>query len=406
MKIYLVGGAVRDELLGLPIHERDYVVVGATVAEMLALDFLQVGKDFPVFLHPKTKEEYALARSERKQGTGYHGFICNTENISLEDDLLRRDLTINAIAKGENGEIIDPYHGQVDLQKRILRHVSPAFAEDPVRVLRIARFMAKYHQYGFKIADETLVLMQNMVAKGEINHLVAERVQAEMLKALAIDNPEQFFLTLRDCGALAVLMPEINNLFGVPQKAEYHPEIDTGVHVMMCLADAGKRKTSLLTRFAVLCHDLGKATTPVEILPSHHGHEQRGVTIAKAFTKRFKFAKDFQQMAVKSAEFHTHVHRIFELKASTILKLFKQFNALKPNTLFDQFVDACISDCRGRLGFENADYPQAAYVLLLRDQLKKLDTQQFIKEGMSGEQIKEAIYRGQLAFLKSIHQQQ
>lgn len=402
--IYLVGGAVRDKLLGLAVHEHDYVVVGATAEQMLQWGFEQVGADFPVFLHPVSHEEYALARTERKQGRGYKGFVFSTQDVSLTEDLSRRDLTINAIAEDKNGQLIDPYNGQADIKKRCLRHVGEAFAEDPVRVLRVARFAARFAHLGFTVAEETLQLMQQMVDNGEVAELVPERVSAEMFKALDTDSPQVFFEVLRQCGALAVIFPEIDALFGVPQRADYHPEIDTGVHVMMCLADAAKRHTTRLTRYAVLCHDLGKATTPADILPSHHGHEQRGVNLAKQMSSRLKIPKKYQEIGVKTAEFHTHVHRIDELKPQTILKLFKAFAVHKDLSLFTQFIESCISDSRGRLGFEDNDYPQAKTALKLAYQFQQFDAKPFIQAGMSGEQIGQAIHQAQIDFIKQYHE--
>lgn len=397
---YLVGGAVRDKLLGLPVHEHDYVVVGATPEQMIAWGFEQVGADFPVFLHPVNHEEYALARTERKSGSGYQGFVFSTEDVTLAEDLLRRDLTINAIAEDTDGKLIDPYLGQRDIEQRVLRHVSEAFAEDPVRVLRIARFAARFAALGFTIAEETQQLMRQMVDNGEVANLVPERVAAEMFKALDTEAPQVFFQTLRECGALAVIFPEIDALFGVPQRADYHPEIDTGVHVMMCLSDAAKRKATRLTRYAVLCHDLGKATTPKDILPSHHGHESRGMKIAEDFSYRLKVPKKYREIAVKTAAFHTHIHRFDELTPKTVLKLFKAFGVQKDLAQFGQFIDSCFSDSRGRLGFEENDYPQAKTALKLAYQFQQLETTAVIEEGMTGAAIGEAIHQLQLDFIK------
>lgn len=400
IETYLVGGAVRDQLLGLPVHEHDYVVVGATPQQMIEWGFEQVGADFPVFLHPVSHEEYALARTERKQGNGYKGFVFATKDITLEEDLLRRDLTINAIAETKDGQRIDPYGGQQDLDNRLLRHVSEAFAEDPVRVLRVARFAARFHHLGFTVAKETQALMRQMVDNGEVAHLVPERVTAELFKTLDTESPQVFFQVLRDCGALAVIFPEIDALFGVPQRPDYHPEIDTGVHVMMCLADAAARKATRLTRYAVLCHDLGKATTPADILPSHHGHEARGIDLARHLSERLKVPKKYRDMGVKTAEFHTHIHRFDELKPQTIVKLFKAFSVLKDLSTFAQFIDSCIADSRGRLGFENNDYPQAKTALKLAYQFQQFDAKSVIKDGMTGEQIGQAVHQAQVAFIK------
>ncbi len=400
--IYLVGGAVRDKLLGLEVHEHDYVVVGVTQNQMIEWGFEQVGADFPVFLHPVSHEEYALARTERKQGHGYKGFVFSTQDVTLEEDLHRRDLTINAIAEDKNGQLIDPYHGQRDIKNKVLRHVSQAFAEDPVRVLRVARFAARLAHLGFVVADETLSLMHQMVENGEVSHLVPERVTAEMFKALDTQSPQIFFEVLKSCGALAVVFPEIDALFGVPQRADYHPEIDTGVHVMMCLAQAAKRKTTRLTRYAVLCHDLGKATTPADILPSHHAHEARGKKIAASLSKRLKVPKKYRDMGVKTAEFHSHIHRINELKPQTILKLFKAFGVHKDLSLFAQFVESCIADSCGRLGFEETEYPQAKQALKLAYQFQQFDAKPFIKENMTGEEIGKIIHQAQVNFIKKL----
>ncbi|PIE45672.1 MAG: multifunctional CCA addition/repair protein [Gammaproteobacteria bacterium] len=401
VRIYRVGGAVRDRLLGLTVHENDFVVVGATQQQMIEWGFEQVGADFPVFLHPVSHEEYALARTERKQGQGYKGFVFSTQEVTLEQDLYRRDLTINAIAEDKDGQLIDPCNGQADIENRLLRHVSDAFVEDPVRVLRVARFAARFAHLGFTVADETMRLMRQMVDNGEVSTLVPERVTAEMFKALDTEAPQVFFYVLHQCGALAIVFPEIDALFGVPQRADYHPEIDSGVHVMMCLADAARRRTSRLTRYAVLCHDLGKATTPADILPRHHGHEARGRAIAAAMSTRLKVPKKYRDMGIKTAEFHSHIHRFHELKPKTILKLFKTFGVPKDLSFFAQFVDSCISDCRGRLGFEDEEYPQAKAALRLAYQLQQFDPQPFIRADMRGEEIGKAVEQGQIAFLKN-----
>ncbi|MBS9781825.1 MAG: multifunctional CCA addition/repair protein [Gammaproteobacteria bacterium] len=398
--IYLVGGAVRDKLLGLEVHEHDYVVVGATQEQMLKWGFEQVGADFPVFLHPVSHEEYALARTERKQGKGYKGFVFSTDKVTLEEDLYRRDLTINAIAEDNQGNLIDPYNGKADIDNKLLRHVSDAFVEDPVRVLRVARFAARFSHLGFTVADETMALMKQMVENGEVAHLVPERVTAEMFKALDTNSPQVFFEVLRECGALSVIFPEIDALFGVPQRADYHPEIDTGKHLMMCLADAAKRKTSRLTRYAVLCHDLGKATTPTDNLPSHHGHEQRGIDLADEMSKRLKVPKKYRAIGVKTAEFHSHIHRIDELKPQTILKLFKAFGVQKDLSVFTQFVEGCISDSRGRLGFENEEYPQAKTALKLAYRFQQFDSRPFVKDELTGEQIGQAIHQAHINFIR------
>ncbi len=360
LNIYRVGGAVRDTLLGLPFSETDWVVVGSTEAEMLKRGFRRVGKDFPVFLHPKTQEEYALARTERKQGRGYYGFVCHASpDVTLEEDLLRRDLTINAMAEDLQGNLIDPYHGAEDLKNRILRHVSPAFSEDPVRILRVARMAAKLAFLGFQVAPETLTLMQGMVKQGEINELVPERVWQEMVRALQLDDPAQFILVLRESHALAVLWPSLDKLWGVPQTAEYHPEIDTGVHIMMALQIAAKLTPDPVTRFAVLCHDLGKGLTPASEWPSHHGHEESGVPLIQDFCDRYRVPKEYRELAIAVSRFHLHCHKAYELKPSTVLKTLERLDAFRNPERFEKFLIACLADARGRLGLENREYPQA-----------------------------------------------
>lgn len=360
MKIYLVGGAVRDELLGLEIKDRDYVVVDATPEDMVARGFKPVGANFPVFLHPDTKEEYALARTERKSGHGYKGFtVYSAPDVTLEDDLRRRDLTINAMAKGEDGEIIDPFGGANDIRAGVLRHVSPAFSEDPVRILRVARFTARYAQRGFKVAPDTYDLMQEIVASGEIDQLVPERVWAEMERALSEDQPHQFFQVLRDCGALKRLLPEVDALFGVPQPEKYHPEIDTGMHTMMVLQQATRLSTNPQVRFASVMHDVGKSKTPKEEWPSHVGHEERGVTMINALCKRLRVPNDYRDLAVLVARYHVSCHRAIQLRASTILKILEGGDAFRRPDRFELFLLACKADARGRKGLEKKPYPQA-----------------------------------------------
>jgi len=322
IKTYLVGGAVRDEMLGYPFSEKDWVVTGTTVENMLEQGYRKVGKDFPVFLHPKTNEEYALARTERKSGHGYHGFEIHAEpSVTLEEDLARRDLTINAMAQDENGNLIDPFNGAGDLEDKILRHVSPAFSEDPVRVLRVARFAARYHHLGFTIADETISLIRSMVEGGEIAHLVAERVWQEMYKALAEKHPQAFFHVLRETGALKVILPEVDVLYGIPNPPQWHPEIDTGIHTMMVLEQATKLSALPLVRFAALCHDLGKGVTPEKFWPKHRGHEETGVRIIKAVCRRMRIPKEFEHLACLGSRYHLHAHKAFELRPETIFKL-------------------------------------------------------------------------------------
>lgn len=360
---FLVGGAVRDELLGLPQTDRDWVVVGSTPDAMLETGYKSVGKDFPVFLHPTTHEEYALARVERKTGAGYHGFAFNTDSsVTLEEDLSRRDLTINAMARTDSGELIDPYNGKQDLENRVLRHVSDAFIEDPVRVLRVARFMARFACFGFTVADETQRLMQSMVTDGEVNNLVAERVWQEMQGALTAATPRAFFDTLHACGALSVILPEVAALDGIPQKAEWHPEIDTYIHTMMVLEQAARLSPEVNTRFAAVCHDLGKATTPKDMLPAHHGHEERGEELTDALCKRLRVPRQPRDLAIITARYHTHCHRAQELKATTLVSTLRSLDVLRKPKRFKEFLQVCEADKRGRLGFEEREYPQAAFM--------------------------------------------
>ena len=364
MQVYLVGGAVRDHLLGHPYHEKDYVVVGATPQQMLADGFEPVGKDFPVFLHPKTKEEYALARTERKAGVGYHGFEFYTDpNVSLEEDLIRRDLTINAMAMDQDGQVYDPYHGQLDLKLRLLRHVSDAFVEDPLRVLRIARFAARYHHLGFKVAPETLQLMQRLAESGELQALTAERVWKETSRALMEVNAEVYFEVLRSCGALQVLFPEIDALFGIPQRPEYRPEIDCGIHTLMSLQQACQANYSLDVRFAVLVHDLGKALTPPAELPRHIMHEERGIEPVTQVCERLKVPTNTKQLALAVCKEHLKCHQAFNLKPGTLWRLLQRLDVLRRPERVEAFVQACECDARGRLGLENRAYPQAQYLL-------------------------------------------
>jgi len=393
MKTYLVGGAVRDQLLEYPVKERDWVVVGATVKEMLELGYQQVGKDFPVFLHPKTKDEHALARTERNIALGYKGFeVHASPDVTLEEDLIRRDLTINAIAEDEDGKLYDPYNGQQDLKNKLLRHVSPAFSEDPVRVLRVARFAARYAHLGFTVADETNELMRSMVESGEVDSLVAERVWQEFHKALGERNPEVFIEVLKNCGALKVILPEIEALFGVPQPIEHHPEIDTGIHTLMVLQQACLLSKEPITRFAALCHDLGKALTPKEKWPSHHGHEAGGKKPIRQLCKRLRVPKDFQELACITAEFHLHVHRAFEIKNSTLLKTIEKLDGLRKPERYEQFLIACIADSRGRTGYENNDYPQADRYREALEIIKNIDIQPFKDAGLQGKDMAEAIH--------------
>ncbi len=358
MKIYAVGGAVRDELLGLPVQDRDWVVVGATPEEMAARGFTAVGKDFPVFLHPETHEEYALARTERKTAPGYKGFVFHADaDVTLEDDLARRDLTINAIARSEDGAYVDPHDGRNDLAAKVLRHVSPAFAEDPVRVLRVARFAARFQE--FTVAEETLALMARMVANGEVDHLVPERIWQELARGLMEARPSRMFELLRQCGALARILPELDRLWGVPQRADHHPEIDTGTHVMMVVDRAAAMALSLPARFAALTHDLGKGLTPPDVLPRHFGHEQRSVSLLGPLCERLRVPTDCRDVALLVARFHGDMHRIAELRPTTVVRLLERCDVFRRPERFEEVLSACEADYRGRLGYESRDYPQS-----------------------------------------------
>jgi len=362
MKTYLVGGAVRDELLDYPFSEKDWVVVGASVDDMVTAGYQQIGKDFPVFLHPDTKDEHALARTERKTSPGYKGFdVHASPEISLEQDLERRDLTINAIAKDENGELIDPFNGVKDIHDKILRHVSPAFSEDPVRILRVARFAARYLHLGFIVADETMQLMKDMVAAGEVDALVPERVWQEMNKALGERSPSRFIEVLRDCGALKVLLPEIDCLFGIPQPEKHHPEIDTGIHTLMVLQQACKLSKDTDVRLAALLHDLGKGTTPESEWPKHIAHEERGAKIVLDVCKRLRIPNEHRDLAERTARFHLHYHRALELKPATVVKTLEQLDAFRKPERFEKFLLASEADARGRPGFEDKRFEQGDY---------------------------------------------
>ena len=368
MQVYLVGGAVRDALLGLPVKERDWVVVGSTRDELLGLKYREVGRDFPVFLHPDSHEEYALARLERKVSPGYRGFAVEFgPQVSLEEDLARRDLTINAIAQAEDGSLLDPYDGRRDLQARVLRHVSPAFIEDPVRILRVARFAARFASLGFHVAPETMALMRAMVERGEVNALVAERVWQETEKALRETGASVFFKVLRECGALKVIYPEIDALFGVPQPEKWHPEIDTGVHTLMVLDQAVRLSSDAKVRFAALVHDLGKAATPPAEWPGHKGHEERSVALIEALSERLRLPSEYRDLSVIVARYHGNVHRAFELRPKTILGILEKTDALRRPERFAQALLACEADSRGRLGLEETPYPQREYLQAARD---------------------------------------
>jgi len=359
-KIYCVGGAVRDGLLGLRVQDHDWVVVGATPAQMEVLGYRPVGKDFPVFLHPETHEEYALARTERKTALGYKGFaVYAAPDVTLEQDLSRRDFTVNAIAQAEDGTLIDPYNGIADLRAGILRHVSAAFSEDPVRILRAARFVARF---GFTIAPETLELMRMMVANGEVDALVAERVWQELSRGLMEKNPSRFITTLRDCGALKKILPEVDALFGVPQPPQHHPEIDCGIHTMMVLDDTAKHDYALEVRFAALMHDLGKGNTPKDILPRHIGHEARSVALLRGLCDRLRVPGECRDLGLLVARYHGDVHRAQQLRPDTIVKIFQSADAWRKPERFKQLLQACESDARGRTGHQQDEYPQAAFL--------------------------------------------
>ncbi|MBP6202522.1 MAG: multifunctional CCA addition/repair protein [Azonexus sp.] len=399
MQIFIVGGAVRDELLGRPNDDRDYVVVGATPEDLLKQGFRPVGKDFPVFLHPQTQEEYALARTERKSGRGYHGFTFHTApDVTLEEDLARRDLTINAMAKAPDGTLIDPFHGQRDLSANILRHVGPAFAEDPVRILRIARFAARFND--FTVAPETLMLMRDMVASGEVDHLVAERVWQELAKGLMEARPSRMFEVLRDCGALARLLPELDALFGVPQRADYHPEIDTGIHTMMVVDQSAIRGFTLPVRFAALTHDLGKGTTPADILPRHIGHEERSVQLTEKLGSRLRVPTECRDLALLMARYHGNVHRAADLRASTIVTLFEKTDALRRPERFQQLLDACLCDYTGRLGWENRPYDSPRYLLAALAAVNAVNAGEIALACTDKAKIPERIYTARVNALK------
>lgn len=417
MQVYLVGGAVRDRLLGLPARERDWVVVGARPEELEQQGYLPVGRDFPVFLHPQTREEHALARLERKTGPGYRGFATQfSPDVTLEEDLRRRDLTINAMAERITNEtivpikpvissVIDPYGGLRDLEAKVLRHVSEAFVEDPVRILRVARFAARFADLGFRVADETRELMKRMVVSGEANALVPERVWQETERALATTRPEVYFEVLRDCGALAVVFPEIDALFGIPQPPKWHPEIDTGVHVMMVLRCAAKLSDSVAVRFAALMHDLGKARTPQNHWPSHHGHEELGVPLIEALAARLRVPNDCRELAILAARHHGVVHRAAELRPSTVLELLEKTDAFRRPERFADLLLTCEADARGRAGLEDRDYPQANYLRRARDAAAAVTLSAADREGLDGAAIGKRLRELRLDAVASIKAQ-
>jgi tRNA nucleotidyltransferase (CCA-adding enzyme) len=403
MKVYLVGGAVRDRLLGRPVHERDWVVVGARPEDLERDGFVAVGREFPVFLHPKTHEEHALARLERKIAPGYRGFTTQfSPDVTLEEDLKRRDLTINAMAESSSGEIIDPYGGRRDIEDRVLRHVSDAFVEDPVRILRVARFAARYAELGFRVAEETRELMTRMTESGEVNALVPERVWQETERALGEPRPDVYFETLRSCGALRVIFPEIDALFGVPQPAKWHPEIDTGVHVMLAVRYSASAGAPTAVRYAALTHDLGKALTPKEILPSHRGHEEAGVALVEALSERLKVPNGFRELAVLACRHHALVHKAAELRPSTLLTLLEATDAFRRPERFAELLLACECDARGRTGLENRPYPQSAYLLKARDAAAAATLTEQERSGLSGRAIGERIREKRLDAVSAI----
>lgn len=396
MQTYLVGGAVRDALMGLPTTDRDWVVVGATPEGMVAQGYTPVGKDFPVFLHPQTHEEYALARTERKSGHGYRGFtVHSSPDVTLEEDLARRDLTINAMAQTADGHIIDPHGGQQDIANKLLRHVSDAFSEDPVRILRLARFAARFHD--FTVADTTQALMREMVANGEVNHLVPERVWQEISRGLMEQHPSRMFDVLRDCGALTVLLPEVNRLWGVPQRAEYHPEVDTGIHLMMVLDMAARLQAPLPVRFACLCHDLGKGTTPADVLPRHIGHEQRSVQLLRPLCERLRVPVECKELAEVVAREHGNIHQSEGFSAGALMRLLERLDAFRKPQRLPLIVQACEADARGRLGFQDRPYTQGTHLLQAMDAALSVDasavSQAALQQGQQGEAIGRSIAR-------------
>ena len=400
IKTYLVGGAIRDRALGLKIFDRDWVVVGATPQQMVDRGYEPVGKDFPVFINRETGEEYALARTERKTSKGYQGFAFNASSeITLEEDLARRDLTINAMAEDDQGNLIDPFNGMQDLQNGIIRHVSDAFIEDPVRILRVARFAARFK---FTIAEETKALLEKMVNNGEVDALVPERVWTEMNKALNTDAPQIFFQTLRDCGALARVLPEIDGLFGVPQTAKHHPEIDSGVHTLMVIEQATKITSDPLVRFAALVHDLGKAITPEEILPSHRGHESSGLPLINELCERLRVPKKYRDLALAVAEYHLHMHKMFDLKASTVLKMLHNTKSVNDDQRALQIAQSCLADARGRTGFEEREYPQSDLFLEFQRAAKSVDGGEIAKGMQDGQLIQAAIKDARLEKIRSV----
>ncbi len=403
MDIYLVGGAVRDSLLGRPVAERDWVVVGATPEELQARGFTPVGRDFPVFLHPHTREEHALARLERKTGPGYRGFVTEfAPDVTLEQDLARRDLTINAMAQAADGHLIDPHGGRADLERRVLRHVSPAFVEDPVRILRIARFLARFAHLGFSVAAETLELMRQMSASGELDALVPERVWRELERLLGEPTPRAGIELLRECGALRIVLPELDALFGVPQSPKWHPEVDTGEHVLLALQVAAGRAAPVSVRFAVLMHDLGKALTPRSEWPKHIAHEARGVPAIESLCQRLRVPQEHRDLALLASRFHTHVHRGLELRAATLLEVLESADAFRRPGRFAELLEVCECDARGRLGFADQPYPQRARFEQAHEAASATTLQPDEREGLVGAAIGERLRRKRLAAIEAL----
>lgn len=401
MDIYTVGGAVRDELLGLPVKDHDYVVVGATPEALIAEGFRPVGKDFPVFLHPDTHEEYALARTERKTASGYKGFqVYAAADVTLEDDLARRDLTMNAIALSADGVLIDPYGGQADIEAKVLRHVSPAFVEDPVRILRVARFAARFD--GFVVAAETNALMRKMVDTGEVDSLVPERVWQEISRGLMESKPSRMFQVLRDCGALKKILPEVDKLFGVPQPSQHHPEVDTGVHVMMVIDYAASKNFELAVRFAALTHDLGKGETPVDLLPRHIGHEQKSVELVTKLCQRIRVPNDCRELGLMVARLHGKAHQALVMRPDTMLQMLIETDAIRQPSRFEQFLQACESDARGRTGFEAVELPQLEQLRSAMQAVCTVNSGKIASQYQRVEEIKQAIYESRLAALKAL----
>ncbi len=407
LKIYLVGGAVRDKYLGLPVTDRDWVVEGATQEELLAQGFQQVGKDFPVFLHPQSKEEYALARTERKSGHGYTGFTTYfSPDVTLEQDLLRRDLTINAMAESADGTLVDPYHGMNDLNQRILRHVSDAFGEDPLRVLRVARFAARFAHLGFQVAEETMALMSRMAASGELENLTPERVWRETEKALGSQSPQVYFQVLRDCGALAILFPEIDRLFGVPAPEKWHPEIDTGVHTLMTLAIAARLSPEIDVRFAALTHDIGKGLTPPGLWPHHHGHGPLGVKLVDEMCRRLRIPNPIRDLAKLVAEYHDQIHTVEKLRPVTLLKMFDAIDVWRKPERLEQIILTSEADARGRAGWEENPYPQGDYLRAAWNVANAVSVRQVVEEGFQGQAIRDELQARRLNALSDWKAQQ